>query len=435
MIAAHSFRMPINTSSVSLRLTASPRGEAFNIKKEKAMKIAIFGFGTVGSGVYDVIKMNSDIIAKRAGKPIEIKYVLDLRDFPGNPVQEVLVHDVDTILNDPEVKIIAEVMGGTNPAYDYTKRALSLGKSVCTSNKELVAAHGAELIELAKQHNCDYYFEASVGGGIPIIRSLCDCLVGDDILEIKGIVNGTTNYILTRMGEDGLDFNVALKEAQDNGYAERNPAADIEGTDAQRKAAILASLAAGAQVDCDDIPTEGIVNITAEDIACAKSLGAKIKLLASIRRDDERVSAMVAPFLVFENCQLYHVNNVFNGILVTGNATGDVMFYGKGAGKLPTAGAVAGDIIEAAKYYGLPSDIIWSREKAHMSEQGSGVQRFYIRVSDKAAMEARKALGVTAESASSKAGEVAFLTEAMSENDFLSKIKNLEVLSKIRVYD
>ncbi len=399
------------------------------------MKIAIFGYGTVGSGVFDVINMNSDIIAKRAGKPIEVKYVLDLRDFPGDPVEKVLVHDVDIILNDPEVKIIAEVMGGMEPAFTFTKRALSAGKSVCTSNKELVAAHGAELIELAAKNNCDYYFEASVGGGIPIIRSLCDSLVGDDIIEIKGIVNGTTNYILTRMGEDGLDFNVALKEAQDNGFAERNPAADIEGTDAQRKAAILASLAAGAQVDCDDIPTEGIVNITAEDIASAKGLGAKIKLLASIRRDDEKISAMVAPFLVFENCQLYHVNNVFNGILVTGNATGEVMFYGKGAGKLPTAGAVAGDIIEAAKYYGIPSDIIWDRNRANMAEQGSSVGRFYVRLGENEAMEARKVLGVTAESTSSKAGEVAFITEAMSEADFNAKIEKIKVLSKIRVYD
>ena len=399
------------------------------------MKIAILGFGTVGSGVFDVINMNSEIIAKRAGKPIEVKYVLDLRDFPGNPVEKVLVHDVNIILDDPEVKIIAEVMGGMEPAFEFTKKALSHGKSVCTSNKELVAAHGAELIELAAKNNCDYYFEASVGGGIPIIRSLCDSLVGDDILEIKGIVNGTTNYILTRMGEDGLDFNVALKEAQDNGYAERNPAADIDGIDAQRKAAILASLAAGAQVDCDDIPTEGITKVTAEDIAAAKGFGAKIKLLVNIRRDDEKVSAMVAPFLVFENCQLYHVNNVFNGILVTGNATGDVLFYGKGAGKLPTAGAVAGDIIAAAKYYGLPSDTIWSKEKANMAKQGSSVGRFYVRLNENEAMEARKLLGVTAESASSKSGEVAFITEAMSEDDFNSKIAKLNALSKIRVYD
>ena len=399
------------------------------------MKIAILGFGTVGSGVFDVINMNSEIIAKRAGKPIEVKYVLDLRDFPGNPVEKVLVHDVNIILDDPEVKIIAEVMGGMEPAFEFTKKALSHGKSVCTSNKELVAAHGAELIELAAKNNCDYYFEASVGGGIPIIRSLCDSLVGDDILEIKGIVNGTTNYILTRMGEDGLDFNVALKEAQDNGYAERNPAADIDGIDAQRKAAILASLAVGAQVDCDDIPTEGITKVTAEDIAAAKGFGAKIKLLVNIRRDDEKVSAMVAPFLVFENCQLYHVNNVFNGILVTGNATGDVLFYGKGAGKLPTAGAVAGDIIEAAKYYGLPSDTIWSKEKANMAKQGSSVGRFYVRLNENEAMEARKLLGVTAESASSKSGEVAFITEAMSEDDFNSKIAKLNALSKIRVYD
>ena len=399
------------------------------------MKIAIFGFGTVGSGVYDVINMNSELITKRAGKPIEIKYVLDLRDFPGNPVENVLVHDVDIILNDPEVKIIAEVMGGMKPAYDYTKRALLAGKSVCTSNKELVAAHGAELIEIAKQNNCDYYFEASVGGGIPIIRSLCDSLVGDDIVEIKGIVNGTTNYILSRMGEDGLAFDAALKEAQDNGFAERDPAADIEGIDAQRKTAILASLAAGSQVDCDDIPTEGICDITAEDIACAKGLGAKIKLLASIRRDDEKVSAMVAPFLVFESCQLYHVNGVFNGILVTGNATGEVMFYGKGAGKLPTAGAVAGDIIEAAKYYGLPSDIIWSKEKANMAAKGSTTGRFYVRMNESEAMEARKVLGVSSESSVTKEGEIAFITEAMSESEFNAKIQGLDVLSKIRVYD
>ena len=399
------------------------------------MKIAIFGFGTVGSGVYDVINMNSELITKRAGKPIEIKYVLDLRDFPGNPVENVLVHDVDIILNDPEVKIIAEVMGGMKPAYDYTKRALLAGKSVCTSNKELVAAHGAELIEIAKQNNCDYYFEASVGGGIPIIRSLCDSLVGDDIVEIKGIVNGTTNYILSRMGEDGLAFDAALKEAQDNGFAERNPAADIEGIDAQRKTAILASLAAGSQVDCDDISTEGICDITAEDIACAKGLGAKIKLLASIRRDDEKVSAMVAPFLVFESCQLYHVNGVFNGILVTGNATGEVMFYGKGAGKLPTAGAVAGDIIEAAKYYGLPSDIIWSKEKANMAAKGSTTGRFYVRMNESEAMEARKVLGVSAESSVTKEGEIAFITEAMSETEFNAKIQGLDLLSKIRVYD
>lgn len=399
------------------------------------MKIAIFGFGTVGSGVYDVINMNSALIEKRAGKPIEIKYVLDLRDFPGNPVEKVLVHDVDTILNDPEVKIIAEVMGGMKPAYEYTKRALLAGKSVCTSNKELVAAHGAELIEIAKQNKCDYYFEASVGGGIPIIRSLCDALVGDDIVEIKGIVNGTTNYILSRMGEDGLAFDTALKEAQDNGFAERNPAADIEGTDAQRKTAILASLAAGYQVDCDDIPTEGICAVTAEDIACAKEFGAKIKLLASIRRDDEKVSAMVAPFLVFESCQLYHVNGVFNGILVTGNATGEVMFYGKGAGKLPTAGAVVGDIIEAAKYYGLPSDIIWSPEKAKIADKGSMTGRYYVRINGGSAVKAKEIFGACVENAVKYEGNIAFITEEISEADFEAKIKDLDVLSKIRVYD
>jgi len=397
------------------------------------MKIAILGFGTVGSGVYDVIKMNSDIIAKRAGKPIEVKYVLDLRDFPGNPVEEVLVHDYNIILNDPEVKIIAEVMGGMNPAFEFTKKALELGKSVCTSNKELVAAHGAELIEIAAAHNCDYYFEASVGGGIPIIRSLCDSLVGDDIIEIKGIVNGTTNYILTRMGEDGLSFEDALKEAQDNGFAERNPAADIEGTDAQRKAAILASLAAGCQVDCEDIPTEGICSVTKEDIAAVRGLGAKIKLLCNIHRDDEKVSAMVAPFLVFDNCQLYHVDNVFNGILVTGNATGEVMFYGKGAGKLPTASAVVSDVVEAGKHIGVPLSESWSSEKATLADPGLEERRFLVR-GDKAALEAVEQAfpgGDRMELAGQS--QAAYLTPVVQEKKFYAVAEASKPANVIRV--
>lgn len=397
------------------------------------MKVAILGFGTVGSGVYDVINMNNDLISKRAGKPVEIKYVLDLRDFPGNPVEKVLVHDVNIIMEDPEVEIVVEVMGGMEPAYTFTRNALSRGKSVCTSNKELVSAHGAELLELAKQNSCSYLFEASVGGGIPILRSINEALTADDILEIRGIVNGTTNYILSRMADEGMDFDAVLKDAQALGYAERNPAADIEGIDAARKTSILASLANGGQVDCEDIYTEGITGISATDISYAKSLNAKIRLFSYTKRENGRVYAMVSPFMVRENCQLYSVNGVFNAILVKGNAVGDVMFYGSGAGKLPTASAVAGDVVELAKTAGTHIDICWSQDKFELTSKDSMENRFFVRVKAADGEKAKKLLGVTECAPSIVADECAFVSDVMTEADFEKKSAELEIINRIRV--
>ena len=314
------------------------------------INIAVLGYGTVGSGVVEVINKNHASINKRAGQEVNIKYVLDLRDFPGDPVEKVLVHDYNVIVNDPEVKIIVEVMGGIKPAYDFTKQALEAGKSVCTSNKELVAAHGAELLAIAKANNVNFLFEASVGGGIPIIRPLNQSLTADEITEITGILNGTTNYILSKMTDEGKSFEEVLKRAQEKGYAERNPEADVEGYDACRKIAILTSLALGKQVDYQDIYTEGITKITKTDIEYAKALHASIKLLGTSKwEDDGKIYSMVAPFMIDSDHPLGHVNGVFNGIFVNGNMLGDTMFYGKGAGKLPTASAVVADVVDALK--------------------------------------------------------------------------------------
>ncbi len=272
------------------------------------IQIAVLGYGTVGSGVVEVINTNHESINKKAGEEINIKYVLDLREFPGDPVEDVLVHDYETIINDPEVQIIVEVMGGVEPAYTFTKRALEAGKCVCTSNKELVARHGLELLEIAREKDINYLFEASCGGGIPIIRPLNSSLTADEIDEISGILNGTTNYILTKMAEENADFEDVLKEAQEKGYAERNPEADVEGYDACRKIAILSSLAFGCHVDYEDIYTEGITRITVEDVKYAKGLGMSIKLLATSKREDGRFYAMVSPVLVGQDSPLYSVN-------------------------------------------------------------------------------------------------------------------------------
>lgn len=274
------------------------------------IKVAILGYGTVGSGVFEIIRENKDLIAANAGEEIEVKYVLDLRDFPGDPCENVLVHDYNIILEDPEVEIVIEVMGGLKPAYDFVKAALDAGKSVCTSNKELVAKHGAELIRIAKSHNRNFLFEASVGGGIPIIRPINMHITADKICEITGILNGTTNYILTKMDKEGADFASTLKQAQDLGYAERNPEADIEGFDAVRKIAILASLAKGKTVDFEEIYTEGISNITDIDFKYAKTMNKSIKLLGKCKNEDDGVVASVAPRLLSQEHPLYNVNGV-----------------------------------------------------------------------------------------------------------------------------
>jgi len=345
------------------------------------INIGILGYGTVGSGVVEVLNTNQESINKRAGEEINVKYVLDLRDFPGDPIQDKIVHDFETINNDPDVSIIVEVMGGVEPAYTFVKKALENGKSVATSNKELVAKHGSELLELARSKNINFLFEASVGGGIPIIRPLNSSLTADEIDEITGILNGTTNYILSKMTHEGLEFADVLKDAQDKGYAERNPEADVEGYDACRKIAILSSLAFGSQVDYEDIYTEGITKITASDIKYAKEMGKAIKLLASSKKVGDSFYAMVAPFLIGDEHPLYSVNNVFNGIFVHGNVLGDVMFYGSGAGKLPTASAVVADVVDAAKHMNRNIMTFWSSGKLELTDISKSERKFFVRIS------------------------------------------------------
>lgn len=396
------------------------------------INIAVLGYGTVGSGVVEVITRNHDSINKRAGQEINIKYVDDLREFPGDPVQDILVHDYDIILNDPEVKIVVEVMGGINPAYGFVKSALLAGKSVATSNKELVAAHGAELIKIAKDNNVNFLFEASVGGGIPIIRPLNQSLTADEITEITGILNGTTNYILTKMTDEGSDFDSVLKQAQELGYAERNPEADVEGYDACRKIAILTALACGRQVDYSDIYTEGITKITEADIKYAKALSGAIKLLGTSSIDGDKVYSMVAPFIIGKEHPLINVNGVFNGIFVNGNMLGDTMFYGKGAGKLPTASAVVSDVVDLVKHMGTNIMTIWEPEKIVLGNIDDYKCRFFVRVSDdKAAVESvfGSVEYVTVDEIS---GEVAFVTEKISEGEFAKKAASLNVISRIR---
>ena len=355
------------------------------------IEAAIYGYGNIGSGVAEVIEKNQDRIEKAAGQGVHVKYVLDLREFEGDPVREKLVHDVDVIVNDPEVKIICETMGGNEPAYTFTKKALMAGKSVCTSNKELVANHGAELIKIAEEHRCNYFFEASVGGGIPIIRTLNSALKQENILSISGIVNGTTNYILTKMEKDGAAFDEVLKEAQVKGFAERNPEADVEGYDACRKIAILSSLMSGKTVDYKDIYTEGITKLTTTDFLYAKKMEMTVKLLAMSRQTQEGYLTMVTPMLIGPENPLCSVNGVFNAISVKGNMLGDSMYYGRGAGKLPTASAVVADVVEAARFMGTHLPIDWSEEKAALTKMPLSRRRFFVRLDRNKVPEARAA--------------------------------------------
>ena len=327
------------------------------------INIAILGYGTVGSGVFEVITKNKDIVNKKAGEEINIKYVLDLREFPGMPVEKVLTHNIDDILDDESVKVVVEVMGGVEPAYTFVKSALLKGKSVATSNKALVAAHGPELIQIARDKNVNFFFEASVGGGIPIIRPLNECLTADKILEITGILNGTTNFILTKMSKKGRNFEDVLKKAQELGYAEKDPTADIEGHDACRKIAILSSLAFGKTANFEKIHTEGITKITKRDFEYAKELDCEIKLVGTSKRLENGISAMVAPIMLKKNHPLSTVDGVFNAIFVKGNMLGDTMYYGSGAGSLPTASAVVSDVIDAIRHMGENVHIDWEDEE------------------------------------------------------------------------
>ena len=324
-------------------------------------KVAILGHGVVGSGTAQVLMMNQDGIAKRAGETVEVKYILDIRDFPDLPYADRFTKDIQVILDDPEVEVVAEVIGGLKPAYDFVSRCLKAGKSVVTSNKELVAAKGAALLQTAKEHGVLFLFEASVGGGIPIIRPMAQCMAANEIERVTGILNGTTNYILTRMFHEQQPFDVALRSAQELGYAEADPTADVEGIDACRKICILSSLAFGRHVYPEHVHAEGISKLTAADVEMAAKEDRVIKLLGITRRyEDGTVFAMVAPFAISRNHLLAGVEDVFNGIVVKGNAVDEVAFVGRGAGKLPTASAVAADIIDCVKHRGGENMMKWA---------------------------------------------------------------------------
>ncbi len=335
-------------------------------RKEKSFMafIAVMGHGVVGSGVLEVLTEHSESIARRAKEEIQVKYILDLRDFPDLLYADRFTKDFDLILNDPEVKIVVEVMGGLHPAFEYVKACLQNGKSVVTSNKELVAAKGAELLSIAQKNNLNFLFEASVGGGIPIIRPISQCLAANEVSEIAGILNGTTNFILTKMIRDHMDFEEALKLAQQLGYAERDPSADVEGADACRKICILASLAFGTHVYPESVHTEGITKISLSDVGYARAWGGVIKLIGEVKMlENGKIHIAVAPMFVSRESQLANVDDVFNGILVRGDATGDVVFYGKGAGKLPTASAVVADVIDCVKHFKARKYLFWEDAK------------------------------------------------------------------------
>ena len=391
------------------------------------MKIAVMGYGTIGSGVVDVLRINKEKIAQRAGEEIEVKYILDLRDFPGDPMENAIVHDYEVIVNDPEIGVVVETMGGVEPAYTFVKAMLEAGKQVATSNKNLVAAKGAELIKIARDHNVNFQFEASVGGGIPIIRPLNQSLTADEIDEITGILNGTTNYMLTKMDTAGADYDTVLKEAQDRGYAERHPEADVEGYDACRKIAILTSLAYGMQVDYEDVHTEGITHITETDFKYAKAMNMGIKLLGTSRREEGGLFALVAPMMIAHDHPLYSVNDVFNAILVKGNALGDVMFYGKGAGKLPTASAVVSDVVDEVKHMGTHIMTIWQPQKLHLVEYTLYKSRFFVRAKNGTEDKARALFGdIAICHAEGVDGEYGFATEPMTVGDFEEKKSQLD---------
>ncbi|MCI9581742.1 MAG: homoserine dehydrogenase [Oscillospiraceae bacterium] len=402
------------------------------------VNVAILGFGTVGSGVAEVLSTNGGLIDQRVPNPVRLKYILDVRDFPDSPFAPLFVKDFSVIEQDPEVDVVVETIGGATIALDFTRRALAAGKNVVSSNKELVATHGCELLQLAQQEGVSYLFEASVGGGIPILRPLTACLAANEITQVCGILNGTTNYILTRMIKAGLTFDQALKEAQDNGYAERDPSADVDGHDACRKICILAALSYGRHVRPDQVPTEGIRGVTLADVAYADSCGYKIKLLGrAIRQPEDKICAFVAPHLVSGENPLSGVEDVFNAIAVTGNAVGDVMFYGRGAGKLPTASAVVADVIDIAK------DV----HKARPAQWGPGgdelvvsddilISRWYVRA-DCSMEQARSACGELQPLARGGAPkeEAAFLTGPMTGPQVREAVKSLHTQSLFRVLD
>ena len=399
-------------------------------------KVAILGFGTVGSGVAEVLSKNSQGIARRSGGEIQVKYILDVRDFPDSPFKDCFVKDFSIIENDPEVDVVVETIGGAKVALEFTTRALKAGKSVVSSNKELVATHGYELLQLAKANGANYLFEASVGGGIPILHPLTNCLAANEVEQITGILNGTTNYILTRMIKAGLTFDQALKEAQDNGYAEKDPTADVDGHDACRKICILSALAYGQHVYPQQVPTQGIREVTLADVAYADSCGYKIKLLGRCLREPEgKVCAFVAPHLVSCENPLAGVEDVFNAIAVTGNAVGDVMFYGRGAGKLPTASAVVADVIDIARDPKRDRGNQWGPGSEDLVISSDGLtSRWYVRANlsmDQARLACGEILPLARSGA--PAQEAAFLTQPMTYPQLMDRLAGVETCSVFRV--
>ena len=376
------------------------------------INIAIMGYGTVGSGVAEIIVTHKESLAKRAKEEINIKYILDIREFPGDPLEEKFTKDFNDIINDDDIKVVVEVMGGLHPAYDFVKACLEKGKSVVTSNKELVAAKGAELLQIAQDKNVNFLFEASVGGGIPIIRPMSQCLAANEVVEVAGILNGTTNFILTKMIREQMSFEDALALAQKLGYAEKDPTADVEGLDAVRKICILASLAYGKHVYPDNIHTEGISKITLADVAYASAWGGVIKLIGSVKKlDDGRIDIFVAPMILDSGSQLAGVDDVFNGIMVRGDSTGDVVFYGKGAGKMPTASAVIADVIDCIKHLKARKYLFWAdSENEYVLPYDESVCSMYLRVSFEDGTDINTV-------ATDVFGEVSFINKQGSKNE------------------
>lgn len=402
------------------------------------MKIAIMGFGVVGSGVGEIISTTGASLMKRCGEEIEIAKILDLRDFPDSKFK-CFTKDFNDILNDPEIGLVVEVMGGTKPAYDFTKQLLLAGKHVVTSNKELVAKHGTELLKIAKDNNINYLFEASVGGGIPIIRPLYSSLVSNELTDIIGILNGTTNYILTQMIKNGATFEVALKGAQENGYAEKDPTADVEGFDTCRKIAILASLAFGKAVDSEKIETEGITKITLEDVEYAAEFGGVIKLVGMTDRAENGVYARVCPVILKKDHPLAGIDDVFNGILVRGEGLGDVMFYGRGAGSLPTASAVVSDVIDIVKHKHKHIELGWTEgEEGYLRDASEQAFRFYVRLSGANSADfCREGFNVITLDGEKYANEFAIFTPEMTGNEFeefkKAELSGYDILGSIRL--
>lgn len=399
------------------------------------IQIAVMGFGTVGAGVAEVLQTNGALLEKRLGEAVALKYILDIRDFPDSPFGALVAHDFETIVNDPELDVVVETIGGAGIAYEYTRRALLAGKHVVTSNKELVATRGRELLTLAEEKNVNYLFEASVGGGIPILRPLQQCLAANEIEEVFGILNGTTNYILTRMVRSGITFEAALKEAQAMGYAEQDPTADVEGQDACRKICILADLAFGREVLPEQVPTEGISGVTLRDVEIVEKAGWRVKLLGrAVRRADGSIYAYVAPHLVEEHHPIAAVEDVFNAVMVRGNAVGEVMFYGPGAGKLPTASAVVADVIDAAQHRQQRRRIGWEAGAAAACSGAAALSmRCYLRTKDD--LGRVEALFPDCEILSSQEGEVAFLAPEMPLETLRQCAEALQVCAKLCVLE